>query len=123
MSSTTSSTYFAAKNAPTAPAGTVLGAGLTIEGEISGSDPVSVAGVVRGSIKSSEPVSIEVGATVEADLEVKALRNAGTVLGSVAATERIDMLPDSRLIGDVRAPRVSIAEGAAFKGRIDMEVG
>lgn len=119
----TTANYFASKNAPAAPAGTVLGAGLTIEGEISGSDPITLAGVVRGTVKSTEPVVIEAGATVEADLEVKALRNAGTVMGSVVASERIDMLPESRLVGDVRAPRVSIAEGAAFKGRIDMEVG
>ena len=46
----------------------------------------------------------------------------GNVTGNVTASERVDLLAGGRLIGDVKAARLTIADGASFKGNVDMDV-
>ena len=101
--------------------GTVLGAGLVIEGEISGDEAITIAGELRGSVAVTAPVTVAEGATVEASVEATSVDVAGSLAGNVAASERVAIAATGRLIGDVRSPRISIAEGAAFKGHIDMD--
>lgn len=104
-----------------APVGTLLGAGLVIEGEITAGEPLLVEASVSGRIASTHAVTIASGSRVEADVEGTTVKVQGHVVGNIAATERLEIADQSRVVGDVRAPRVSIAEGASFRGRIDME--
>ena len=90
--------------------GTVIGQGITIEGEISLDEPVHVAGTVRGKLTVEGAVTVEEGAVVEADIGATTLSVAGNVIGNVSATDRVDLLAGGRLVGDVRAARVTIAE-------------
>jgi cytoskeletal protein CcmA (bactofilin family) len=101
--------------------GTHLGAGLVIEGEVSGTEPVTISGELRGTLSVTAAVTVGEGATVEADVEATTLEVAGGLVGNVVASERVSITESGRLIGDVRSPRISIAEGAAFKGHIDMD--
>ncbi len=101
---------------------TVIGQGIIIEGEISSDEAVVVAGTVRGKLNVDGPLTIEAGALVEADVTAASLSVGGTVTGNVSATERVDLLAGGRLVGDVRASRVTIADGAVFKGNVDMDV-
>ena len=103
-------------------AGTVIGEGLTIEGEVTSEEEVVVHGTVRGTLKSSDVVSVGAGAVVEADVDAASLSVAGHVTGNVNAGERVDLQAGGRLIGDVKASRLTIADGASFKGNVDMEV-
>jgi cytoskeletal protein CcmA (bactofilin family) len=103
-------------------ASTVIGAGITIEGEITTDEDVVVAGTVKGRLTAKEAVTIEHGATVEADIAGASLVVAGSLTGNVAATERVDMQSGARVIGNVKAARVTIADGAQFKGNVDMDV-
>ena len=59
---------------------------------------------------------------MEADVDASALSVAGHITGNVNATERVDLQAGGRLIGDVKAARLTIADGASFKGNVDMEV-
>jgi cytoskeletal protein CcmA (bactofilin family) len=59
---------------------------------------------------------------VEADVSGSSLSVAGQVTGDVNATERVDLQAGGRLIGDVKAARLTIADGASFKGNVDMDV-
>jgi len=59
---------------------------------------------------------------VEADISATSLQVAGSVIGNVSANDRVDLLQGGRLVGDVRAARVTIADGATFKGNVDMDV-
>ncbi len=102
--------------------GTIIGHGITIEGEITSEEDVTVAGAVRGKLSSDGVVSIDTGAQVEADISAVSLSVGGTVTGNVAASERVDLLAGGRLVGDVKAPRLTIADGASFKGNVDMDV-
>ena len=103
-------------------AGTIIGQGITIEGEITSDEEVVVAGTVRGRLAVDAPVTIDAGALVEADVGASSLSIGGNVTGNVTATERVDLLSGARLIGDVKAARLTIADGASFKGNVDMDV-
>jgi cytoskeletal protein CcmA (bactofilin family) len=103
-------------------AGTVIGEGLTIEGELTGDDEIVVHGTVRGTLTTTDAVSVASGGVVEADLTASSVIIAGQVTGSVAAQERVDIQAGGRLVGDVKSARFTIADGASFKGSVDMDV-
>jgi cytoskeletal protein CcmA (bactofilin family) len=101
---------------------TVIGAGITIEGEITTDEDVVVAGTVRGKLSAKEAVTIEHGATVEADVVGGSLSVAAALTGNVTAVERVDLQSGARVVGNVKAARVTIADGAQFKGNVDMDL-
>ncbi len=101
---------------------TIIGPGLTIEGEITSEEEVTVAGTVRGRLSSEGPITVESGAVVEADVSAGALSVGGSVTGNVTASDRVDLLTGGRLVGDVKAARITIQDGASFKGNVDMDV-
>lgn len=101
---------------------TVIGQGITIEGELVSDDDVVVAGTIRGKLSADGPVSVEAGAVVEADVSATSLSLGGSVTGNVTASDRVDLLGGGRLVGDVKAARLTIADGASFKGNVDMDV-
>lgn len=103
-------------------AGTIIGHGITIEGEITSDEDVAIAGTVRGKLSVDGAVNIDAGGTVEADVSAASLAVGGTVTGNVTASDRVDLLTGGRLIGDVKASRLTIADGASFKGNVDMDV-
>ena len=103
-------------------ASTYVAAGITIEGELSADDAIEIAGTLKGRVQSKGAVAIRSGAVVEAEVGGNAVQVAGQVTGNVTAVERIDLEPGARLIGDVRAARLTIADGASFKGNVDMDV-
>lgn len=103
-------------------AGTVIGEGLTIEGEVVTDDEVVVQGAVRGTLTSGDVVSIASGGVVEADIQATSLSVGGQATGNVVVTDRVDIQAGGRLIGDVKAARLTIADGASFKGNVDMDV-
>jgi len=103
-------------------AGTVIGEGLTVEGELTSDEEVVVHGNLRGTLSSSDAVSVGSGGNVEADINASALSVAGQVTGNVNVAERVDLQAGGRLIGDVKSSRLTIADGASFKGNVDMEV-
>jgi len=103
-------------------ASTVIGAGITVEGEITTEEDLVVAGTVRGKVSAKESVTIEQGATVEADVVGGSLVIAGALTGNVTVHERVDLQAGARVIGNVKASRVTIADGALLKGNVDMEV-
>ena len=102
-------------------AATVIGKGITIEGEVSSEDEVVVGGVIRGKLDVEGQVTVEPEGVVEADIGARSVSISGAVTGNVTASERVDLLEGARLIGDVKAARLTIADGASFKGNVDME--
>lgn len=103
-------------------AATVIGPGITIEGEVSSDDEVIIGGTLRGKLEAEGAVTIEGDAVVEADIGAQSVAIGGSVIGNVTAAERVDLLAGGKLIGDVKASRLTIADGAVFKGNVDMEV-
>lgn len=103
-------------------AATRIGSGITIEGEVTSDDEVVVGGVLRGKLQVDGPVTVESDGIVEADIGAQSVSIGGQVTGNVVASERVDLLTGGRLVGDVKAARLTIADGASFKGNVDMDV-
>jgi cytoskeletal protein CcmA (bactofilin family) len=103
-------------------AATRIGPGITIEGEVTSDDEVVVGGVLRGKLQVDGPVTIESDGVVEADIGAQSVSIGGQVTGNIVAAERVDLLAGGRLIGDVKAARLTIADGASFKGNVDMDM-
>jgi cytoskeletal protein CcmA (bactofilin family) len=101
---------------------TVISSGIVIDGEVSGEEPLTVLGTIKGKIATSQTVAVEPGATVEADIETQSLSVGGRVTGNVIAKERVEVRANGRMVGDIKAPRIVIADGASFKGNVDMDV-
>ena len=103
-------------------ANTVIGSSIVVDGEISGEEPLTILGTVKGKVASASAVAVEAGATVEADIEGQSVTVSGKLTGNVTARERLELRPDSRMIGNAKAPRIVVADGAVFKGNVDMDV-
>ena len=102
-------------------ADTIIGSNITIEGDISGNDPLIIEGIVRGTVSVKSAVTVTQDGHVEANVDSQSIEIAGSVEGNVSAVDKIDIKAGGRLVGDVKAPRVLIADGAAFKGNINMQ--
>ncbi|MGZ4817886.1 MAG: bactofilin family protein [Terriglobales bacterium] len=98
----------------------VIGKSITINGDVTGSEPLHVEGTVKGAIRL-ESAYLNIGP--EAKVQAVFAREVvvrGSVNGSVNVSERIDIRTGGSVVGDVTAHSVSIEEGAYFKGSIDM---
>jgi len=102
-------------------AATVIAQGITIEGEVTSHGEVVVGGVIRGKLEVDGPVTVDADGVVEADIGAHSVAVSGSVTGNVTASERVDLLAGGRLVGDVKAARLTIADGATFKGNVDMD--
>ncbi len=101
---------------------TVIGKSITIDGEISGTEPVIVEGSVKGKISLESSVVVASGAVVEADINTEEVEISGQVTGNIVASQRVEIKADGKMVGDIKSPRILIADGAGFKGNIDMDV-
>ncbi|HLV67057.1 MAG TPA: polymer-forming cytoskeletal protein [Polyangiaceae bacterium] len=101
---------------------TVIGEGLSIEGDLTSNEDVAVHGTFRGKLTTDDTVVVGATGAVQADISGSSVSIAGQVTGDVTASERVDLQAGGRLVGDVRAGRFTIADGASFKGNVDMEM-
>ncbi len=98
----------------------VIGAKTQFKGEITGTEPVLVEGLVEGTIRITGPLRVGPGGTVKATVSAQSVVVAGEVVGDCHATERVEIEAAGKLTGNIRAPRVVIVEGATFRGNSDM---
>jgi cytoskeletal protein CcmA (bactofilin family) len=101
---------------------TVISSGIVIDGEVSGEEPLTILGTVKGKISTTQNLAVEPGANVEADIETQSLSVGGRVTGNVVARERVEVRANGKMVGDIKTPRIVIADGAAYKGNVDMDV-
>jgi len=101
---------------------TVIGKSVTIKGEIQGSEPLVIEGTVEGKVQIDTSVMIRDSGLVKADLDAGNLNIAGGVIGNISVKEKVEIVNGGYVVGDIRAPRVVINDGASVKGHIEMEV-
>jgi cytoskeletal protein CcmA (bactofilin family) len=95
--------------------------GLFIKGEISGSESLFIDGKVEGSVVlNGNRVTVGRNGHVAASITAREVVVLGKVRGNVTATDRVDIRAEGALTGDVAAARISIEDGAFFKGGIDI---
>ena len=101
--------------------GANIGPTVTIKGEISSGEPLSIAGRVEGRIDvSGQALSIEAGGDVVADLTAATIVVAGSVKGSLVADQRIELRQTAEVEGDLSAPALAIEEGAYVLGKVEI---
>jgi len=99
---------------------TVIGVETRVAGEIRGEENLVVKGRVDGKIHLTQALTVEKGAVVQADVDVRALEVSGTLVGNVVASESVRLLASARVVGDLASPRLMMEAGAAYRGRVDM---
>jgi cytoskeletal protein CcmA (bactofilin family) len=107
---------------PSARESARLGAGLQIKGHITGTENLQIDGKVDGPI-SLHGHELTVGPKAQLNSEIHAGQVIvyGRVVGNVHARERVDVKTDGSIIGDISTARISIEDGAHFKGRIEID--
>src|SRR3954465_15132907 len=98
-----------------------IGKSLVIKGEVTGSESLYIDGRVEGSINlAGNRVTVGRNGVVAANITAREIGVLGKVRGNLTASDRVDIRSDGSLTGDVVAARISIEDGAFFKGGIDI---
>ena len=101
-----------------------IGKSLVIKGEVTGSESLYIDGRVEGSINlAGNRVTVGRNGVVAANINAREIVVLGKVRGNLTASDRVDIRSDGSLTGDVIAARISIEDGAFFKGGIDIRKG
>jgi cytoskeletal protein CcmA (bactofilin family) len=101
-----------------------IGKSVVIKGELNGSEDLTIEGQVEGKIELRDHVlTIGPNGKIKAEIYAKAVIVLGEVAGNVSATEKVDIRDHGSVDGDIVSPRVAIAEGAHFRGSVDMGRG
>jgi cytoskeletal protein CcmA (bactofilin family) len=99
-----------------------VGKSVVFKGELSGGEDLVIEGTVEGKIELGEHV-LTVGAhgKVKAEVFAKIVIILGEVVGNITASDKVDIHDSGSVDGDIKAPRVVIAEGAHLRGSVDMQ--
>jgi cytoskeletal protein CcmA (bactofilin family) len=106
--------------APSKAGTCVIAAKTVIKGEINGDEDVVVEGNVEGQIKITRDLRVGANGVVKATVEAQSIIVSGEVIGDCQASVRVEIQSTGRLTGNIRAPKIVIAEGAMFRGNSDM---
>jgi cytoskeletal protein CcmA (bactofilin family) len=100
-----------------------MGSAVRVVGKIFTKEDLYIDCDVEGAIESKDnKITIGPGGRVRADIRACEVIILGQVQGNIEASDKVDLRKDSNLVGDVTAPRISLEDGAFFKGRIDTEM-
>ena len=99
-----------------------IGKSVVIKGDLTASEDLTIEGNVEGKIELRNNIlTIGANGKIKAQVLAKAVVVLGEVTGNVTATERVDIRDNGSVDGDLSAPRIAIADGAHFRGSIDMQ--
>jgi cytoskeletal protein CcmA (bactofilin family) len=99
----------------------VIGKAVRIRGKVRGAEDLVLKGQIEGTIQlPKNHLMIETGALMAGDVEVQKVTVRGELAGNGNATDRVQLDPTAKMLGDVHAPILVVADGAKLKGRVDM---
>jgi cytoskeletal protein CcmA (bactofilin family) len=99
-----------------------IGKSVVIKGELNGSEDLTIEGQVEGTIQLRDHVlTIGPNGRIKAQVFAKSVIVLGEVVGNVTASEKVDIRDNGSVDGDIISPRMAIAEGAHFRGSVDMQ--
>lgn len=102
----------------------MIGETVKIEGEITGAENLVIRGSVKGSVNlPSHEVTVDETGKVEAGIKGKIVVINGEVTGDISGGEKVVISKSGNVRGNIIAPRVTLEDGAVFKGSIDMDPG
>ncbi|MBC8067449.1 MAG: polymer-forming cytoskeletal protein, partial [Deltaproteobacteria bacterium] len=100
--------------------GTVIGPDIRVSGRVTGEEDLHIEGRVDGAIALTETLYVAPGGIVAATVEAHNIVVSGVLMGNVTARDCVTLHPGAKLVGDITAPRLVIADGATFKGNVHM---
>jgi cytoskeletal protein CcmA (bactofilin family) len=99
-----------------------IGQSIQIKGELTGNEDLTIEGKVDGKILLKDHnLTIGANGRIRADIHAKTVVVVGEVIGNITADDKVEVAESGSMKGDIVAPRVVLADGARFKGSIDME--
>jgi cytoskeletal protein CcmA (bactofilin family) len=99
-----------------------IGQSVVMKGELNASEDLAVEGTVEGTIELRDNVlTIGPNGRIKAQIFAKSVIVLGTVNGNITASDRVDIREAGSVDGNIVSPRVSIADGAHFRGSVDMQ--
>ena len=101
---------------------TIIGRSLILDGELQGSDGLSVQGIVKGKIEIDNVVTVEKGAILKADIKANDVQISGEVKGNINASGNVHYMEDCTVIGNTTTARILIADGASIKGSVHIDI-
>lgn len=111
----------APKNVPAA-SGTVIGSGVSFNGQLIGTEDITILGKFEGKIHLEGNLHVGEKGEVHANVKATSVKICGKVEGNLVATERLELSSTAKVMGDMVAPRLSMNDGAGFKGRVSMNM-
>ena len=114
-------TNFHQRSAGSQEVESVIGPTLVIKGEVYAEEDLLIMGRVEGMIEHNETLSIHADGSVKATIKAKEVQIDGTVDGDIFGSELVSIQDTAKVEGNIFTPRISIMEGAYFKGGIDMD--
>jgi cytoskeletal protein CcmA (bactofilin family) len=107
---------------PTARTLACLGSTITIKGEISSDEDLEIDGKVEGPISlRGHRLTVGRNAQLKTEITAREVIVYGNVSGNLHARDRVEIKKDGQVIGDITTSRISIEDGAYFKGRIEID--
>ena len=99
-----------------------IGQSIEIRGELTGNEDLTIEGKIDGKV-SLKGHNLTVGANgrIKGEVRAKAVAIVGEMNGNIVADDKVELAATGSMMGDIRAPRVVLADGARFKGSIDMD--
>jgi cytoskeletal protein CcmA (bactofilin family) len=99
-----------------------IGQSVYIKGELTGNEDLTIEGKVDGKITLKDHhLTIGANGRIMAEIHAKTVLVVGEVVGNVIADDKVEVASNGSMKGDIIAPRVVLADGARFKGTVDME--
>lgn len=101
----------------------LIGKAIRIKGELHGEEDLVIEGKVEGTIAlKKNHLILERSAVITAHVEVENITIKGQMNGNTVASSKVEITSEAKVIGDIKAPRVVMSEGAKFKGAVEMDV-
>lgn len=98
----------------------VLPDGMKLVGDVEGEGDLAVLGTIEGDVRIDGALVIETSGVLKGQVHARNLVVRGVLVGDGSAADTVRVEPGARMVGDARAPRVSIIDGALFRGRVEM---
>ena len=108
---------------PAAPTGalSIIGAGMTVRGDLDANGVVKIEGTVEGNVRAASQVLVAKDGSVQGDVDTTEAVVGGTVSGAIRARDRVEIQSGASVHGDITTRRIAVAEGGTLNGVIRMD--
>lgn len=103
--------------------GAIIGQSTQIRGNVRGDGPIEILGFVEGDVTTSAEVVVADTGRVKGQISGSVIQVAGAVVGNLRGTEAVNLEGGAKVVGDLSAPRIGVADGALVRGKVSTGEG